>query len=131
MTTTLLTLNKPNSNSRIYSTEVIETAIEKSRILLERKRLFVSAKMNSESSGLNIENVVGIVKDLKIEGNNLIGEIDFLPELLEKHFPSHLPSFEDQFNKTLFVRPSGMGTVKNGIISDYIINYFFLTDDPT
>lgn len=32
--TTLLTLNKPNGNGRIYSTEVIKASIEKSRKLL-------------------------------------------------------------------------------------------------
>jgi len=130
-TTTLLTLNSPNHNDRIYPSEVIEKAIEKSRKDMEERRLFVTSHLSLERSEVNLEDAVGMITDIKIEGDNLIGEAEFSPVLLSKHFPIHLPSFESQFNKTLFLRPSGMGTVKDGLIGDdYIINHFFLTNDP-
>ena len=68
---------------------------------------------------------------MKIVNDELIGEIEFFPVLLDRHFPMHMPSFESQINNTLFVRPSGLGAVnKDGAVSGYTLNYFALTTDP-
>lgn len=123
MKTTLLTLDKPNHNGRIYPKEVIQRMIEN----IDERRCFLAAEVTN-SPEINIERVCGRIKNLAIEEDCLVGDVELLHSL-----PACDPNFDALLkNYSIAVRPSGLGTISaDGTIgSDYTLNYFFITDNP-
>ena len=116
MKMTLLTLNKPNLNNRIYPKAVIEKAILKYK---DNDRCIVESEPNITCSA-NLGNAIGKVTNMKIENDLLVGDVSFL-----------FSGFEN-----FSVRPNGYGTLQlleNGVQiigDDYHLTSFSITNDP-
>lgn len=114
MTTKLMTVNEPTLNGRTYSADVVQTAID--NYIACGKPIFVERFMGG-SGQVNIENAAGIVEDLKIEGNSLMGTI--------KIFPGNEPLLG------LSCRPAFIGKIsKEGIVTEAELISFAFTADP-
>lgn len=108
----LLTLNEPNLNGRIYSSEAVQKAID------NYKAPFIPVQMGfTAEREVDLEKTVGEAKNLRIEGNKLLGTIKLI-------------SGKEYF-EGLSVRPSFIGKVsKEGVVSDIELLSMNFTNDP-
>jgi len=116
----LLTLNKLNANNRMYRTDVVEKAITE----YVGKEAYLEHSQTRESPEVNIENVIGVVTDMYIKDDLLLGNIDIIsrcPPVLKEGFESG----------EFVVRPFGIGTIdEHRQVQDYKLVGFILTNDP-
>ena len=111
----LQNLGSPNKNGRIYSEDIIKQAISNCDNL-KNKRLFITHKV-PQSAEVNLEDVVGLVDDLYIKDSNLVANVSYI--------------IEDKMLEYYNIRPNGVGNVdENGVVSNYKIISFSLTNDP-
>ena len=128
ITTTLLTLNEPNKNGHVYTTETIQAALDKFE---NKDRLFVTPTF-SGTSDISLHEIIAKVNNARIEGNRLLGEIEFLPGL-----PAYDSTYEQLLkDEKISIRPKGLGGLRKQENSEFheVTNYeligFVLTDDP-
>jgi len=116
MTTTLLTLGKPNLNGRTYMPDVIQEAINK---YPKDKPILVLDSFDDNAfrfGTANIEKTVGEVKNIRIEGDLLLGDVRV---------------FEGKEIHHLSCRPSFIGKVsKDGVVTEAELLAFAFTNDP-
>lgn len=128
--TIALTVDTPNLNNRVYPRYVVENALIKAQDAIKNDRLFVTSDI-PETMAVNLQDVVGIVKEVFLDRDNLIVEVQFLD--------NHLGNiFEQQLKKgSVSLRPNGVGTLQrndkgeNVVDDDYEIISFSLTTDPS
>lgn len=119
MRQTLLTLNKLNLNRRIYTTEVVQKAIDDCQWQVDQRRMLLEYKYDS-SFGVNVENACGIITKLVIDGDFLKGDVEYFP---------NFPNFERLVGVP--IRPKAMGNIdEHGIIHNLQFISFFHTPDP-
>jgi len=108
----LLRLGVPNKNGTVYTKECVEKAL---------------AKMNNEEDKVIVHNVyaenpmpVGMIENLRIEGDLLMADCLFNPEFIKL--------IE---GKTINVRPIGQGVFdENGKLEDYTISGLTVVYQP-
>lgn len=128
MKITILTVDTPNKNNRVYPKFVFEKAINNARKQINERQFMVTKRILGEPA-VQLSDVVAVVKDVVIEGVEVIADIEFLDAnggldlapLVEKGMVS--------------VRPSGMGSTRenNGVSvvqDDYTLLALNLTNDP-
>ena len=107
---------KKNLNGRIYSKKILKQILPS---LLEKgsDRRLLGEFIFGESSDISLRRVSHLIKNVRIDGNILYGDI----EILETYFGKKL---KDEIDSFVF-RPRGMGYVdEKGKISEYeIINF--------
>jgi hypothetical protein len=118
MTATLLTLGEPNLNGRTYTPDVVQEAIEK--YLAKGKPIMVLSHFDDRTymnGATNIENAVGNVENLRVEGNALVGDIRLFPGKEDfQHFSC---------------RPAFIGKVSDdGVVTEAELISFGFTFDP-
>lgn len=129
MKTKVLKLNEPNYDGRFYSGELIESVIKKIVPEIEKNRVFVTYTPPSTNGWVPIHSVAGIVKELYIDKNNLIADIEFI------NTPNALHAEIAVQKGISHVRTAGLGSIKtiDGIVyvqEDYELICCFLTDNP-
>ena len=77
----ILFLDKPTKNNRIYPRDVMEKAIEKyKKEFVDEQRAFILKEIPGESC-VNLKNVIGVVKEIKVEDNTVFVEAEFFPNV--------------------------------------------------
>lgn len=129
MKANVFSIDTPNKNNRIYPRYVLENAINKFKLQIVEKRAFITSKI-PEAVVVPLNDVIGLVTDLTIEGKYVIIDFEWLPELATQ-------SMIMGFNMgELSIRPQGAGSMRrnndgiNIIQDDYSIICFSLTDNP-
>ena len=103
----LMRLDEPNRNGMIYPREVMEAAI---KAYGKKLPVFIT-RSPSTGRGVNIEDTIGFIDDIRVEENRLVGEVKFSSTLLNGIDPN-------DFNVSL----NGMGKIgEGGRISDFEI----------
>lgn len=122
----IMTVDSPNLNKRIYPREVLQKALDKyTKEFVSEKRALIVGKL-PENSTINLQDAIGIVKEITIEGDKVMVEAEFFSDLYRQIIES------GKFS----LRTAGMGTLKkdkNGndvIQEDYELISCFVTDDP-
>lgn len=114
MQTTLLTLNSPNLNGRVYSTEVVQEAIRK---YVESGKPMLIQNGFTQRAEVDLELVCGAVENVNIDGDKLLGDVQLFPSMKHLDF--------------LSVRPSFVGKLdKDGVVTEATLLSFNLTSDP-
>lgn len=114
-------LGAPNKNNRVYTKEAVQEAI------------FNLNETIPEGIGLpgrigsgvieNYGQVAFVVKDIRIEDNNLVGEVI----ITDGGLNLAIMSTSEEFG----FRPSGTGNIdENGVVSDYRIDCINFVRDP-
>lgn len=123
MKVNILTLNKPNKNNNLYSSEVVENMIQK----LEGKSIPVTSNVGNGTEP-NIAQIVATADTFKVEGDTLTCDVQFLALPHCAHFSYMLDC------EKIGVRPSLCANVEtvdgNHVVKDPVLNYLFLTNDP-
>ncbi len=115
MKTSLMTLDKPNLNGRVYSTELMQKAISACTFPLPIER---TSRFGSDTRGT----VVGFASALAVEDGEVLAECDFLTDTMAELVRVG----------AMHVVSAGLGTVgpDGKVQGDYELTYLFLTDDP-
>jgi hypothetical protein len=127
----ILTLNTPNKNGRVYPREVFEKALAKYKKEFIDERRAMVVKRQPECAITNLLDVVGVIKEITFEGDKVMAEVEFLPNV-----PDGLSCEAGVKCGKLSLRTGGLGTLdkkEDGtyvIREDYEITHCFLTDDP-
>lgn len=126
----ILSLDKPNKNNRVYPKFVIAKALLEKENQIKNRQIMVTKRV-LENANVPLNEVIGYVKDIKIENdNNLVADIEFLDVNNGLDFAPLVES------GVVSVTLSGLGSVvKNqdniGIVQDdYQLLALNLTDDP-
>jgi len=126
----LLTLDKPNHNNRIYPRAVWEKAIAKYEAdFISKNRAIVTSRI-PESTTVNINDAVALVKEIKTEGDTVTAEVVFLT------VPNGLAMQHALQSGALSLRSHGIGSIKKQedgtylVGEDYEIISCFLTNEP-
>lgn len=114
-------MDTTNANGRIYPRELVEKMFLKYKEdMIDKGRSIVF-----KNADKNLEHAYGLVKDYKIEGNDVFIDVkpltltgvEMLTELID--------------NKKLHFVTGGIGTLKDGVVQDdFVLDYIFLSDDP-
>lgn len=127
----IVTLDKPNKNNRIYPRAVMEKVLAKYKKEFIDERRAMIVKRQPEQAITNLMDVVGIIKEISYEGDTVMAEIEFFPNV-----PDGLSSEAGVKSGFLSLRTGGLGTLikkEDGtyvIGEDYELTHFFLTDEP-
>ena len=127
----ILILDTPTKNNRIYTKAIMEKAIEKYRQdFITEQRSFV-VKTIPEDETVNLLNAVGIIKEISIEDNKVVVDVEFLPALPDA------PIIEEALKTgKLHLRSSGIGSMHQQpdgtykINDDYEFICCFVTNNP-
>lgn len=127
----IIILDHPTKNNRIYPRDVMEKAIAKyKKEFVDENRAFIQKKLPGDSC-INLHDCVGVVKEIKIEGDTVFVETEFFPQV-----PDGLKS-EEAFKSGKFsLRTHGMGSMRlqpdgtQKIGEDYEFISCFATDNP-
>lgn len=130
-TGTFLSLDKATANNRIYSKDVIKKAlsdiqknVNDGRFMVERSVEFPFDNM----SKVNLENVCGVVENLTIADDKLMGDVKLL-KLPDEDTMNRL--YDGLESGLLSIRPKGTGQLnENGEVSEYKLISLFVTDKP-
>jgi hypothetical protein len=127
----ILFLDKPTKNNRIYPRDVMEKAIAKyKKDFVDEGRAMIQKKLPGDSC-INLHDVVGVVKEIKIEDDTVFVEAEFLPQV-----PDGLKSEEALKSGKFSLRTHGLGSIHmqpDGtfkIGEDYELISTFLTNEP-
>jgi hypothetical protein len=101
------TVDKPNRNNRIYTKECMEKAIDDVRKQIKEQRLLGELNPDYDCAQTILVNVSHVVKDLRIEGCDVVADIDILTtrrglklqELLKSHNVEFVTRGEGNVNK--------------------------------
>lgn len=121
-TTTVIleSLGTPNLNNHVYTKECIEKVIAS----IKEPLLIIRGIPSNIDFCVNLTDVCGVVENIRIEDDRLIAEVEAL-EI------NGYPEMFEQLNKTLFIRPNGVGVISDdGIVSDYKFTSFTPTMTP-
>lgn len=127
----ILSLDKPNANNRIYPRAVMEAAFAKYKKEFIDERRAMVVKRQPEQAVTNLLDVVGIIKEVTFEGDTVMAEIEFFPNV-----PEGLSCESGVKCGKLSLRTGGLGSMKTNeqghsvIQDDYELTHCFLTDDP-
>jgi hypothetical protein len=126
----LLTLDTPNHNNRIYPRAVWEKAVAEYKAkYIDNQRAVVTSKP-PEGETISINDVVGVVKEIKTEGNTVTAEVIFL------NIPDEFAMQQALNDGVLSIRTAGIGEIKKQedgtylVGEDYKIISCFLTNEP-
>lgn len=120
MTKKLLQLNHLNKNNRMYTHNVVQEALIEYQGLLA----YIEREMSSRSQ-VNLENVIGVVSNMRIDEGCLVGDVEIFSLCSEK---MEMMVKNDQ----LSIRPFGMGMIdEHRAVQDYKLVGFAVTDDPS
>jgi len=112
----LLTLDKPNKNGRIYPREVWEKAVAKYKEeFIDMNRSIVTNKI-PESAAVNLEDTVGIVTEIKTEGDTAFANVEFFPKMTGAQMAE--TGLKSGY---LSLRTHGIGSIKKQEDGTYVI----------
>ena len=123
----VLIVDTPNANHRVYPREVMNRMIEDARDRIREDKLFVVRKQ-PESTTVDLNEVIGTIKNIEIEDNKVFVSVSFFPQC----FSAGRQIEEGK----LHLRTSGLGTLTEQpdgtfrVSNDYELISCFLTDDP-
>lgn len=119
----IIELYKLNNNNRIYPKEVFEKALkEYKEKVVNEKRAIVYKSLEPDLS-----NSYGIVDDIYMENDSAYANISPLMNIFDNNVITKMID-----DGQLHVVTCGVGTITNNIIQDdYILNYLYLTDNPS
>lgn len=127
----IVILDKPNKNNRIYPRDVMEKAIAKyKKDFVDENRALVQKKQPGNSM-VSLLDCVGVVKEITIEGDKVVVDVEFLPNVKDGNVIE-----EGLKSGKLHLRTHGMGTIHKQddgtykIGEDYEFISCFATDDP-
>ena len=127
----ILTLDTPNKNGRVCPRDVFEKALAKYKKEFIDERRAMVVKRQPEQAITNLLDVVGVIKEISYEGDKVIAEVEFLPNV-----PDGLSCEAGVKCGKLSLRTGGLGSMEKNaeghyvIKDDYEITHCFLTDDP-
>ena len=127
----ILTLDKPTANNRIYPRAVMEAAFAKYKKEFIDERRAMVVKRQPEQAITNLLDVVGIIKEVSFEGDTVMADIEFLPNV-----PDGLICESGVKCGKLSLRTGGLGSLKKNeqgqhvVQDDYELTHCFLTDNP-
>lgn len=107
-----------NGNGRLYSTEVIQKALE--GIANQRDPLFITAGVPDSIDATPIDQVVGIAKEIWLDGKELCAKIRFVDTGLGQEFKRMMIADKSTFS----IRPIGSGVIEDGQIREYQLRAF-------
>lgn len=117
MKITVLNLNQPNKNGRIYTTETVAAALTKYAATIDLKQAVGELVLEDTiliGSTVNLSNVSHIVENAEIDGDHLIADIRVLRTTAGEQLAYLL-----QLDKIAF-RPRGLGKIdSNQRVTDY------------
>lgn len=124
MNVKILDLDTPNANGRIYPKDEMEKCIEKYKEdMVDKGRALISKEFCG--SKLNLEKAYGLINDISIKDGGVY--IDFKP--------LSLPGCEVITgmieSKQVYPVTAGTGTLSGNVVTDYKLEYIFLSDDPS
>lgn len=126
MKATIITLDKPNKNGRIYPREVIKRELKKYReTYVKERRAFIVNKLPPTSS-VNLTDVIGVVEEIHIKNDKVIVKIKFFSDLYRQLVEEGKLSLRTSGIGTLTKQPDGTYIVGD----DYELISCFVTNEP-
>jgi len=105
----------------MYTHNVVQEA------LIEYQGLpaFIEREMSFRSE-VNLENVIGVVSNMRIDEGFLVGDVEVFNSLCSEKMETMVK------NDQLSIRPFGMGMIdEHRAVQDYKLVGFAVTDDPS
>ena len=123
--------DKKNRNGRIYPKPIMEKAVNKYVKEQVSKKRAVGELNHPEGPTVNLDKVSHLIKELKFEGNNVIGKAQILPTPMGKIVEGLLEG-----GVQLGVSTRGMGSLeqKNGAMyvkDDFMLSTVDIVQDPS
>lgn len=124
----IMTIGVANKNNRIYSREVMERAVKEAQDKVRKNRMLVHYD-NQISAVSDFTTAGGVVKELKIEGDKVIADVEILKT------PTGNKLKEDFEKGHVQVRAAGIGGLnkqENGtylVTEDYVLDRLLFTYD--
>jgi len=115
----VMAVDRPHhEKGMIFPRKVVEKALEKVQIAIRNRRFFVGSKSESwaMNSSIDLLDVIGIVTDMKIEGEYVVAKIQFLDTPAYKKFSSALKRFPHLNMNDMFTSV-GVGSVKKSNVN--------------
>ena len=127
----ILFLDHVTKNNRIYPRDVMEKVIAKyKKEFVDENRAFIQKQLPGDSC-VNLQDCVGVVKEIKIEGDTVFVEAEFLPTLKDASLIE-----EGIKSGKLHLRTHGIGSMRlqpdgtQKVADDYEFISCFATDNP-
>ena len=123
--------DKKNRNGRVYPKPIMERAVDKYVTEQVSKKRAVGELNHPEGPTVNLDKVSHLIKELKFEGNNVIGKAQILPTPMGKIVEGLLEG-----GVQLGVSTRGMGSLeqKNGAMyvkDDFMLSTVDIVQDPS
>jgi hypothetical protein len=123
--------DKKNRNGRVYPKAIMEKAVNKYVKEQVSKKRAVGELNHPEGPTVNLDKVSHLIKELKFEGNNVIGKAQILPTPMGKIVEGLLEG-----GVQLGVSTRGMGSLeqKNGAMyvkDDFMLSTVDIVQDPS
>ena len=123
--------DKKNRNGRVYPKAIMEKAVNKYVKEQVSKKRAVGELNHPEGATVNLDKVSHLIKELKFEGNNVIGKAQILPTPMGKIVEGLLEG-----GVQLGVSTRGMGSLeqKNGAMyvkDDFMLSTVDIVQDPS
>jgi hypothetical protein len=118
--------NKPNKNNRIYPPELLKREADKYKELYVKE----NRALVTQNATFNLKEVVGQVKDISMEGDKLVIEVEML------NVPGAKEMWQLLEEGKMFLRMSGIGSMTRQEDGNYVMNNdyqlenIFFTDNP-
>lgn len=112
----LITLDKPNKNNRIYPRAVMEKAIAKYKEDFINKDRAVITSSSPDGGIVNMKDAVGLVKEIKTEGDTVFAEVTFL------NIPNTLDIQKALQSGELSIRTAGFGNLTQQADGTFLVN---------
>lgn len=126
--------DKPNKNNHVYPRATLEKiATDYTKNFVSERRAFICKNSPNSNDGgcMNLKDIVGLITEIKVEDNNLVAEVEPIPNI-----PDSLTMLNLLKEGLIFPVLSGIGTLKDmpdgtkQITNDYELVSVFLTNDP-
>lgn len=111
---TILPIDRPTANGRIYSREVVNKMIEGFQPKIDQG-IAVAATLDNTNYDLNLQNVGAKVEELCIIGDNVVALMDTLPTPMGQVWESMV----EDMHFTI----SGTGTLEDNKVTEFSLSY--------
>lgn len=112
---TILPIDRPTANGRIYSREVVNKMIEDFQPKINEGTALAAALTRSDDYSLDLQNVGAKVEELCIIGDNVVALMDTLPTPLGRTWESMV----EEMHFTI----SGTGTLEDNKVTKFSLRY--------
>jgi hypothetical protein len=109
-------INQINKNGHLYTSDCFKEVVK------EQRKMFITFDKDSidyidNKNDIILENVVGQIENIKIENDNVVGDVEFINN---KNLENLIKHFSDGLNTDFVLVPKGVGHIKNdGTVYNY------------